>query len=64
MVLLPKLWNHTLGPIVFENEYEGGGHFAAWERPDAIVNDLRSMFGREGTVYGCVAGRNGYADGS
>ncbi|KAH7140408.1 Alpha/Beta hydrolase protein [Dactylonectria estremocensis] len=44
LVLLPKLWNQTLGPIVFENEHQNGGHFAAWERPDAIVEDLRTMF--------------------
>lgn len=44
LVLLPKLWNGTLGPVVFESEYERGGHFAAWERPDAIVADLRKMF--------------------
>ena len=42
-VTLPKLWNETLGPIVFDNEYEDGGHFAAWERPDAIVKDVRDM---------------------
>lgn len=45
LILLPKIWNQTLGPIVFESEYENGGHFAAWERPDAIIKDLRSMFG-------------------
>jgi hypothetical protein len=59
LVLLPKLWNHTLGPIVFESEYEGG-HFAAWECPDAIVKDLRTMFGQGGVAYGCVDGKSGY----
>lgn len=44
LVLLPKLWNQSLGPIVQETEHEGGGHFAAWEKPDAIVGDLRLMF--------------------
>ncbi|KAI8657125.1 EHN domain-containing protein [Fusarium keratoplasticum] len=43
LVLLPKLWNQTLGPIVYEVEYVKGGHFAAWERPDAIIQDLRAM---------------------
>jgi hypothetical protein len=52
LILLPKLWNHSLGPVVFEGEHEGGGHFAAWERPDAIVQDLRIMFGRNGGAYG------------
>ncbi|KAG5817577.1 hypothetical protein H9Q74_010510 [Fusarium xylarioides] len=45
LVLLPKLWNQTLGPVVFEKEHERGGHFAAWEQPSAIVGDLRLMFG-------------------
>ena len=62
VILLPKLWNHTLGPIILESEYESGGHFAAWERPDAIVKDLRTMFGRGGGVYGCVTGKSGYED--
>ncbi|KAJ4248822.1 hypothetical protein NW762_012660 [Fusarium torreyae] len=44
-VLLPKLWNKTLGPIVYQEEHARGGHFAAWEQPDAIVGDLRAMFG-------------------
>lgn len=44
VVMLPKLWNQTLGPVVFENEEERGGHFASWERPDVMVKDLRSMF--------------------
>ncbi|KAH7304417.1 hypothetical protein B0I35DRAFT_495163 [Stachybotrys elegans] len=35
-----KLWNHMLGPVVLKSAYERGGHFAAWERPDAIVADL------------------------
>lgn len=46
LVLLPKLWNETLGPLVFVGEHEAGGHFAAWERPDAIVKDIRSTFSR------------------
>ena len=49
-----------MGPVVFESEYESGGHFAAWERPKAIVGDLRKMFGKGGGAYGCVEGRQGY----
>ncbi|KAF1968232.1 alpha/beta-hydrolase [Bimuria novae-zelandiae CBS 107.79] len=59
-VLLPRLWNQTLGPVVFESEYQVGGHFAAWERPDAVAGDLRAMFGRGGPAFGCVSGRSGY----
>ncbi|MCJ1389521.1 hypothetical protein MMC18_002378 [Xylographa bjoerkii] len=62
LILLPKLWNHTMGPIVFESEYEIGGHFAAWERPDAVVHDLRTMFKEGGGAYNCITSRSGYKD--
>ncbi|KAI3321774.1 alpha/beta-hydrolase [Xylariaceae sp. AK1471] len=51
LLLLPKLWSRTLGPLVYVGEYEKGGHFAAWERPDAIVKDLRQMFGNDGPAF-------------
>ncbi|KAL8741532.1 MAG: hypothetical protein Q9190_005875 [Brigantiaea leucoxantha] len=64
---LPKLWARTLGPIVYEKVNESGGHFAAWERPESIVEDLRIMFGKVGAgagggggAYGVVKGRDGY----
>ncbi|CAJ2500679.1 Uu.00g035320.m01.CDS01 [Anthostomella pinea] len=60
LILLPKLWTRTLGPVVFENEHSRGGHFASWERPDAIFGDLRAMFGKDGGAYGVVAGKTGY----
>lgn len=56
----PKLWIHTYGPVVYESENDKGGHFAAWERPDVIVKDLRTMFGKGGGAYGVVKGRAGY----
>ncbi|KAK4693145.1 hypothetical protein P7C71_g4202, partial [Lecanoromycetidae sp. Uapishka_2] len=62
LVLLPKLWNHTMGPIVFESEYESGGHFAAWERPDAVIGDLRAMFKEGGGAHTCITTRSGYED--
>jgi hypothetical protein len=43
LVLLPKAWNRTLGPVVLQREYERGGHFGAWERPAEIVGDLRAL---------------------
>jgi hypothetical protein len=60
LILLPKAWNGTLGPVVLESEFERGGHFAAWECAGAVVGDLKRMFGRGGKVFGCVEGRNGY----
>ena len=38
------MWNRRLGDVVFEKEHDKGGHFAAWEQPDALVADLRQMF--------------------
>jgi hypothetical protein len=29
-----------MGPLVFEKEYDSGGHFAAFGSPDALVEDL------------------------
>ena len=49
-----------MGPIVFWKDHDRGGHFAAWERPDAIVDDLRTMFSRSGGAYGVVQGKDGY----
>jgi len=59
---LPRLWAKTMGEVVFESEYETGGHFAAWERPDAIVGDLRKMFGRKGGAFRVVKGAIGYEE--
>ncbi|KAI8627375.1 microsomal epoxide hydrolase [Xylariaceae sp. FL1651] len=61
LVVLPSTWVRTLGDVVFEREHESGGHFAAWERPNEIVQDLRDMFGRGGGAFGCVKGATGYS---
>lgn len=63
LALLPKAAVPMLGPVVFQSEYESGGHFAAWEKPEAIVDDLRKMFGRNGGAYGVVKGKPGYRGG-
>jgi hypothetical protein len=61
--LAPKLWHRVMGEIVFMKEHDKGGHFAAWERPEVLVDDLRIMFGRGGGAEGCVEGRSGFDDG-
>lgn len=48
VVVPPKRWAHSLGPVVFDAVHEQGGHFAAHERPEQLAADLRSMFGRSG----------------
>ena len=60
LTVVPKSWGRTMGPVVFESENESGGHFAAWEKPEAIVRDLHSMFGKGGGAYGAVKGKVGY----
>ncbi|CAJ2510210.1 Uu.00g061100.m01.CDS01 [Anthostomella pinea] len=61
LVVLPSTWVRTQGEVVFEKEHESGGHFAAWERPDEIVADVREMFGKGGGAFGCVKGASGYS---
>ncbi|KAH8990648.1 alpha/beta-hydrolase [Lactarius hatsudake] len=46
--------------IVFESEHEVVGHFAAYEQPEALVGDLRKMFGKFGPAAGVVLGCAGY----
>lgn len=48
ITVLPSLYGRTLGPVVYEVRHEDGGHFAAHERPELLVEDLRRMFGRGG----------------
>lgn len=54
LFVLPFAWARQLGPVVYEKHHPDGGHFAAWERPDAIVDDLRTMFGKGGGAFGAV----------
>lgn len=53
----PHTWGRTLGSVVFESQKTQGGHFAAWEIPDEIVADLRSMFGKGGKCYRITGGK-------
>lgn len=58
--VLPSTWTRSVGNCVFEKDHEGGGHFAAWERPLEIVADVREMFGKQGGAYRVVQGKDGY----
>lgn len=53
-------WGRTLGNVVYVAEHEQGGHFAAHEKPDVLVGDVRKMLGRGGKAYGVVKGKDGY----
>ncbi|THG92757.1 hypothetical protein EW026_g8256 [Hermanssonia centrifuga] len=56
----PRTWARTMGNVVFESEHNKGGHFAAYEQPQALVDDLRAMFGKGGKAFGVVKGKDGY----
>ncbi|KAL1688669.1 Alpha/Beta hydrolase protein [Schizophyllum commune] len=58
----PKAWTRKMGNVVFEADHDKGGHFAAYEVPELLVDDLRRMFGKGGVAYGVVDGRNGYSE--
>lgn len=58
--VVPATWAATLGPVVLQSEHPSGGHFAAWEKPDAIAMDLQNMFKQGGPCYGIVEGQSGY----
>jgi pimeloyl-ACP methyl ester carboxylesterase len=53
---MPSAVIRLLGRVVFERWADYGGHFAAWEAPSQLINDLRTMFGKNGGAYGVVDG--------
>lgn len=55
LTVVPFTWGRTLGPVAFESQKTKGGHFLAYEAPDEIVADLRSMFGKGGKCYRITA---------
>jgi hypothetical protein len=57
--VVPKVWGETLGPVVLQSEHKSGGHFAAWERPEAIVEDLGKRFGKGGKCNDIVTDMKG-----
>lgn len=54
-------WSRSVGNVVHEAVHEHGGHFAAYERPEDLVGDVRAMFGKSGPAHGVVPGKTGYA---
>ncbi|KAF8512599.1 Alpha/Beta hydrolase protein [Hysterangium stoloniferum] len=58
--VFPPTWLRTLANVVFIKVHHSGGHFAAHETPEALVDDMRMMFGRGGAAFGVVKGRSGY----
>jgi hypothetical protein len=60
ITIVPSSWAAVLGDVVRESEHASGGHFAAWEVPHVIAEDLQAMFRRDGPCYRAVTGRDGY----
>lgn len=60
LIVVPKIWGRALGPVVYESDQESGGHFATWEKPEAIAKDLESLFRKGGSVYQVMPGLDGY----
>ncbi|SJL07271.1 related to epoxide hydrolase [Armillaria ostoyae] len=56
----PKTWTEAIGNLKFVSEHARGGHFAAHEKPEELVDDLRKFFGRGGAAAGVVHGKTGY----
>ncbi|CAL5865980.1 uncharacterized protein PFLUO_LOCUS187 [Penicillium psychrofluorescens] len=58
--IVPTIWAAALGPVVRQSEHARGGHFATWEVPNVVIEDLQAMFGRGGPCYEVVPGKDGY----
>ena len=41
----PRSWAETAYPdLIYFNEVDRGGHFAAWEEPDLFSREIRAAF--------------------
>lgn len=59
--VLPKSWLESYANIVFYNVHSSGGHFAAYEKPVELSEDLQAMFGKKGPAFQAVEGSSGYS---
>ena len=60
LLKMPWSWYRVHASVVREREYEKGGHFAAWEVPELLADDVREFLGKQGEAYGAVTGKDGY----
>ncbi|KAI0310729.1 Alpha/Beta hydrolase protein [Amylostereum chailletii] len=58
--VVPKIWACTIGNVVYQGEHDHGGHFAAHEQPESLVEDLREMYRKGGPTFAVVPGKTGY----
>jgi hypothetical protein len=54
IVGVPRFILRTLGSIYYEKWHSSGGHFAAYEKPQNLVEDLREFYGPGGSAHGLV----------
>ncbi|KAK5046882.1 hypothetical protein LTR84_007236 [Exophiala bonariae] len=50
--LYPREWMEETCNIQFWRQHKSGGHFIAWERPDALVADVAEFYSKSGPVFG------------
>ncbi len=43
----PAAWAACVQRLVWVRRHEGAGTYAAWERPEVVVSDLRTFLGEE-----------------
>ncbi|CAG8960779.1 hypothetical protein HYFRA_00002316 [Hymenoscyphus fraxineus] len=55
LCLPPSVYGRGLGEVVFERRHGEGGHFAAYEKPELLVGDLKEMFRVDGGVGGLLS---------
>ncbi|OJA12829.1 hypothetical protein AZE42_04238 [Rhizopogon vesiculosus] len=60
IVVVPTSWLRRVN-VVFQSHHETGGHFAATEKPEELVQDVRSMFAKGSPAFAIVPGKTGYA---
>ena len=45
IIPVPRSWAERAYPhLVYFNELEKGGHFAAWEQPELFAGEMRAAF--------------------
>jgi hypothetical protein len=52
VIVLPSSWGRMLGPVAFEKRHTEGGHFAAYEKPELLVADVRELVRSVGISFG------------
>ncbi|KAH7032121.1 Alpha/Beta hydrolase protein [Macrophomina phaseolina] len=46
LIPVPRSWVASTGNLVWHKQHSSGGHFAAMERPDAILEDVEDFVGK------------------